>query len=672
MSSPHPEPDSQSSSSTDLERQHTSPGDSESPLRPNHPRHYTDGSVSSEEVDRRERVLPRFMEEEGTGKRWRWVPYPIRKGTRFVVNWIEGPENPRIFKIKPFLPAIQEAPIRFLDRVLPSRKHRIWLFFAYMSAWILTFALVDWHSQVAADIEGYGEPSEIGCGTTYWSKDNGCGIDGDDCRPFDNSSFAFRCPSSCTSYHVLNPRAVGITEVDYATFVIGGPSDPSNDLNPIYRGDSFICQAAIHAGLVSDTTDGCGVVSLVGEQSNFTSSDRNGIDSIAFDSYFPLSFTFLSGIDCHAQDASFSLLAISVVFTGILSLFTTSSAAFFFGTFIIAFWQVGLASDPPLTGPVNSLFSNVLGNFLPAMFVGWVIYDKMGVRRTLRGLTAQVEKTVLWLGALWVGALTNYTFDYIPIQRLTGHDLDQQPGAKAALAIIVAVLVVIVGGQIWCFQQERRLVRYLQLYALFLFAIIIGLVLPGLSLRIHHYILALLLLPGTSIQTRPSLLYQGLLVGFFVNGIARWGFDSVLQTAAALQGDAQTGSALPELLAPIINTTLKTITFQWQQPADDIYDGVSILVNDVERYRGFFDDQDGFEFTWTRDMNGTYNEYFRFAFIEGATAEDYTKAGTWNAGMEWVQMAAGASRIKGRDLDAPGYSDVLLPRDLRRHDWNRK
>lgn len=36
-------------------------------------------------------------------------------------------------------------------------------------------------------------------------------------------------------------------------------------------------------------------------------------------------------------------------------------------------------------------------------------------------------------------------------------------------------------------------------------AIVVCLTLPGLELRIHHYILALLLLPGTGIQTRTSL-----------------------------------------------------------------------------------------------------------------------------------------------------------------------
>ena len=118
-----------------------------------------------------------------------------------------------------------------------------------------------------------------------------------------------------------------------------------------------------------------------------------------------------------------------------------------------------------------------------------------------------------------MGALSNYTFEWIPIQRLNAHDLEQQPGAKLALAIIILILSLVVIKQVFYFRREGRLIRYLGIYGTFIGAILLSLLLPGLSLRIHHYILALLLLPGTSMQTRPALLYQGLLVGLFT-GVA--------------------------------------------------------------------------------------------------------------------------------------------------------
>ncbi|KAJ4145522.1 hypothetical protein LMH87_004370 [Akanthomyces muscarius] len=586
------------------------------------------------------------------GRKWpKWVPFPIERTGRAIARWTRGPPNAQPYRIRPLLPSVQEFPLRLMDRLLPGRRRRAWLLFLYLAIWIVAFALIKRQETLAGEIAGWGRPKPIGCGAAYFSRSNLCGLDGNDCRPFNGSALPFRCPGNCASYRVLNPRAVGDQEVIYRPLIVGGPTTDLDPESATYRGDSYICGAAVHAGIISNTDGGCGVVKLVGRQQDFVSTDRNGITSVSFDSYFPQAFQFVK-VDCHATDARFSILALSVVFTAVLGLFTASPAAFFFPTFVGAFWTVGMATDMPSYTTVAALFSNILGKFVPAMFTGWVIYDKMGVRRTLKGLTAQVEKIVLWLGACWVGALDNYTLDFIPIQRLNGHDLAQQPGARAALAIIVIALFFIIVFQAWCFRQEARFNKYIKVYAIFVAGIILSLILPGLNLRIHHYVLALLLLPGTSMQTRPSLLYQGLLVGLFINGIARWGFGSFLETDGALQGDAQLGTVLPSIRAPAIDWSngtagaQSTITFKWDLPPLDEYDGISILVNDVERYRSYFDDTHtpAQEYTWTRNSSLGLPEYFRFGFMVGSNAGDYTKAGVWSKDGEWKDMAAGPSK----------------------------
>jgi len=329
---------------------------------------------------------------------------------------------------------------------------------------------------------------------------------------------------------VLNPRTIGSQDIVYGPLVVGGP---------VYHGDSFICGSAIHAGIIKDLDRGCGIVSRVGQRDNFSTTQQNGIKSVEFDSYFPLSFEFTRA-ECKGKDPRWFLLVISLVFTITLSLFTTSPSLQFFITFTSLFAHVSLISDP--SGISNrsisvlpELFSNFVGRLLPAAFCAVVLYWTC-VKHSLEGLTTgtQFEKTVLWVGGCWIGALNNYTFDWIPLQRLTGHDLEQQPGAKLSLAIIVVILAMIVVQQVYYFRLERRLLKYLALYGLFVFTIIICLLLPGLNLRIHHYVLALLLLPDTNLQTRSSLFFQGLLLGLFINGVARWGFDSVLQTSRAL------------------------------------------------------------------------------------------------------------------------------------------
>lgn len=595
---------------------------------------------------------PRFLQDQSSWRYLQWVPTPIRRVSKQAVRWAQGPDPPRINIIRPWFPWIQEAPVRLLDRYIPKRRHRISLLIAHYLCWILTFAFVLRQSTLATEIEQWGVPSNIGCTNTYWVAGNQCGLNGNDCRPFKDSGLAFRCPANCASTKILNPRAVGAQELNYVPLVIGGPTD--NDTTAVYRSDSFICGSAIHAGIIDNIKGGCGVVKLVGERSSYQSSKKHGITSIGFDSAFPSSFSFEKEITCKAKDTRWPLLAVSLTFTIVLSVFTTSPSIFFFSIFTGLFTHTGFGSDPPPYHTMAGLVSNMLGKFLPAAFCAFVIYKYMGVERALGGLTAQLEKTILWLGGCWAGTLSNYTFDWIPIQRLNAHDIKQQPGAKTALATIVTVLVIIVVKQIYFFRMEGRLIRFLGLYGIFLSAILISLLLPGLSLRIHHYILALLLLPGTSMQTRPALLYQGLLVGLFINGIARWGFDPVLQTPGALQGDAQHNSALPKIPPPKISmgSDVSSISFSWLPPPNP-FDGISVLVNDVERFRGYTDE--GFasdkHFVWHRNSSLLQPEYFRFAYMEDSVSWDYTKAGTWNVNGTWTEMKKGPSKVKSRSLD---------------------
>jgi hypothetical protein len=424
--------------------------------------------------------------------------------------------------------------------------------------------------------------------------------------------------------------------------VVGGTPNASESRESVYRGDSFICGAAIHAGILKDSRGGCGVLSLIGEQSSYGSAMKNGILSVGFNSSFPMSFDFDQSDSVlraseKCRDPRWDLLILSTIFTSIFSIFTTSPVSFFAPIFIIVYFQIAMASDPPYFADYPSLASGALANFLPAAFVAIVIYG-FAVRKTLRKLNAQIEKTILWIGGCWVGAMSNVTLELIPLQRLTSHDINQQPGAITALVILVLVIAGVAIYQAWCLRREGRLPHYLALYATLGIGLCILLAVPGLQLRIHHYILALLLLPGTSLQTRPSLLCQGLLVGLFINGIARWGFASILQTAAELRGDAQLGTGVPNITTPIIEAT--NITFSWTGLAKG-YEGVSALVNDVERFRGSHKDGDT-SFTWTR-QNSEHPEYFRFGFVNyipfgGVSYSDFTHAGTWWPNGSWSDI----------------------------------
>ena len=280
--------------------------------------------------------------------------------------------------------------------------------------------------------------------------------------------------------------------------------------------------------------------------------------------------------------------------------------------------------------------------YLPTAFAAWLLYSYC-IRHALLGLEAHLEKTILWLGGCWIGALNNYTFDKIPISRLTGHDLSQQPGAITALIVMLLVILAAGIGQAWCFRVERRLLRYLGFYLVLGIIVLCLAAVPGLQLRLHHYIIALLL-PGTSLQTRPSLLYQGILVGLFIDGVARWGYASILQTSDALREDGQLGSLLLEILAPMITSQIATFLMPTLAAG---FDGISVLVNDVERYRAHGPTLvDTFNCTRTEPEDPMF---FRFAFTGtkplGVTwYGDYTKPGTWYANGTWEEPGPGPSK----------------------------
>ncbi|EWC45317.1 hypothetical protein DRE_00716 [Drechslerella stenobrocha 248] len=501
---------------------------------------------------------------------------PKKVGTA-VSRWIRGPDPPEIQRINPIFPHIQAIPIRILDNYCRTKRSKAFAWLVACALWLMSFILVEHFSYFR------GEETILQCNDNLWAKNSGCGLDGIDCRSFANASFVFRCPTDCGSARVLEPYTIGDQQFNYQGLLIGGglPSPGVDSRTRHYRADSFICLAAAHSGVLQADKGGCARLRKTGMQASFPSSSSGGFESIPFDAPFVSSFTIEDSESC--TDLRWTAFGITLAFSIVISLFTTNPTVFYWSLFCSIFWEVGMAGDPPRHRTAYDLVAIAATRFLPTAFAGYVI-ERFVVRRTLVGLNAQIEKTVLWVGACWIGALNNYTFDvWVPISRLTPHDLGQQPGAKAALAIIVVALVVIAVFQVLAIRKEGNMARYLQFYLLCAVCIGLLIAIPNLNLRIHHYILSLLLLPGTRVQTRPSLVYQGLLMGLFINGLARWGWDGILQTSFELRGDALLGSMLPKLEDVVVAAA--NVTVFWALPKTP-YDSVSVLVNDVERYRG--------------------------------------------------------------------------------------
>ena len=574
-------------------------------------------------------------------------------------RWLEGPRPSRPFKITPFFPNLQPWPVQLLERF---KLRRNYFLLGLCLSWLILFVTILSHSAISCSIQKY-TPVMLSCTSRFWEDSIFCGLNGRNCEPFTNASFAFRCPSSCETAKVWSTYFVGTRDIVYRNLVIGGPT--ADGTEHFYRGDSFICSAALHAGITSNTYGGAGIVSLVGERSNYRSSDGHGISSISFSTTFPQSFTLTSvpaepGKHHSCSDPRWKLALLSILITTLVAFVSGSSAQFFYATFTITFFTVSLAIDPPYvdnpshstdrTNSISMLLSSSLQAFLPSVPVAFILYHNF-ISHTLSDLpsSVSVSKVLLWLFPQWFGALNAYTFDTnLPIQRLTPHDLAKQPGAIPALIFIILLLICIAVGQIWCFRLEARLIAYLKLYlglSLVLLALLaVSFIVPTLHLRIHHYILALLLLPGTAIQTRPSLLYQGLLVGLFISGVARWGFASILETDAVLFNDSG-GAAFATVGGKVDLSSLSlpfpifegpdnsNLIFNVSDVIHDTQGRISVLVNDVERYRSSPSTSDSQMFNWTMNPQ-TEISYFRVAPVrEDSFGRDVISLGDYGGGV---------------------------------------
>ncbi|KAJ5195609.1 uncharacterized protein N7498_009047 [Penicillium cinerascens] len=557
------------------------------------------------------------------------------------VAWCKGPDPPHVYRVNSWFPKWQAAPARLVERGLPKGPMKMAALLGGLLFWVVVFFSLLKMSVADQEVLGYGQPVKLSCHQRLWNNATDCGVNGELCLPFEDQSFAFRCPSGCAAAILLEPYNVGEREYNYRPQVIGGePSRPGGYTSGLYRGDSSICASALHAGLISDAMGGCGILHRHVQKSNFENVTQNGIESIRFLPHFPMSFMLSRqasspGLSetklAECSDSRWSLFAFTLAVTTALSMTVSSASAFYSAIYFIVWFQVAMASDPP-TSSFYDRVSVCFGRFIPGAFVGFVLYY-FCVKYTLGGLDAHVEKTILWLGGCWVGALNTDTFDHIPISRFTLHDIQQQPGAFIALLIIISSLIVITFVQAYCFRREGRFFPMLRLYALLVLGVLILALIPYMNLRIHHDLLALLLLPGTSMQTRASLLFQGILVGLYINGVARWGFGSILQTPASLLDGAKLGTAPPVINPPRIEHQNRLV-FSFPDLPGHV-DGISVLINDVLRFRSLKSNnsQDVAEFVWHRGFANEI-EYFRFGYVHahalgGVWYEDFTEPATW-------------------------------------------
>ncbi|KAL5495371.1 hypothetical protein ACEPAI_834 [Sanghuangporus weigelae] len=511
----------------------------------------------------------------------------------------------------------------------------------FISKWLLTCLVPAYIIGLAflTRSQYYFTPPDswVGCTSTYWLANDECGLNGQNCEPFDNTTFDFRCPAQCTSVVLANPRTIGNIQIDNVPVIVGG-----GDNNKTYRGDSFICSAAVQAELFKDSSGGCGTVELIGNFTDFLSLTAHGLTSASFPTIFPLSYRFsrTSSLS-HCSDLRDYVLAFNILITALLFLVLRPKPIFLYWCLVcIGFWHVILYSQPQgYPPPLDTAF----GIFLPALFVAYAFW-RLAFRFVLPAFSnAPLERSVWYLAAFWPGVLLNIVTEGIPIDRLLVSDIQKRSGALTAIIVISIVLVAIVVNQIRVIRKTGWLPKYLAWYITGgLIALILS-QLPNLTLRVHHYIIAMALMPGTAFPTRLSAIYQAFLLGMFLNGVAAFGFDSILQTAEDLRRDAPQGSSLPTFLtnSSTYNSSipLSNQTIFWDAIPDsgDGWDGFALLVDDVERFTGA-----ALNFSLASLQEGIPH-FFRLAFQRSGSSGDFTKATTLWPNGTWMDPLPGPS-----------------------------
>lgn len=533
---------------------------------------------------------------------------------RFLYRLWNGPTQPvddpapRIHILMPW----EEIPDRIKKNI--PRKIRILALILYFLLWfgLCYNILIPYFSHPPQSSNNQDPPIlALSCesSNSFWrGKNAACGLNGELCPSIDSGKdVLFRCPALCDrGSWVYSLAPIGDQRVRYRGYFVGGGEyhdEKNNQLSHPYRADSFPCGAGVHAGLISPFFGGCARVSFDSKsQSSFPSTKGNyGVsDSIDFNSFFPNSYFFKTlklqkdEFFSHCYDPRLLILIVNIIL-GIPIVYLASGCVMYWAINIVGFWTICLATDPPVTVDAmdpetySHLLSIGLERFLPTCFILYVLWHTSS-KRTFDTFPEEsnmkhspLTRLFLWYPLFWLGVLNNISFDRLPVDRLTIEDLKRQPGGFLAVGSIIFTILTCAIIQAYKIWLSGRFKKYINIYFTFIFSLIIISQLPGLTLRIHHYILAMLLIPGCATRGRTAIMFQGILFGLFLSGVSRWGLAAIAETATSLNRDDPSGKILPPEL---LEFNKDSGILSWANiPSDkQKYTLISLLINDIERY----------------------------------------------------------------------------------------
>jgi hypothetical protein len=367
----------------------------------------------------------------------------------------------------------------------------------------------------------------------------------------------------------------------------------------IYRGDSWICPAAIHSGVLDDQGGFIIVenVSRVGQL--FTSSFRNGIQSFDFNATYPIMYKITKPISTIggndyviAAQIMFALLLSGLSFLGISRQQYFASISFW----IYLYW--GFFSADVVNASIN--VSDMLASFIPYCAVLFSYYTIMIADFLPDPSLYSLELAVLYMGGMWLGLYLDMLAEFLPQLPPLSFDSNMFRNIGSTLTLVAIFFFVGVLALYYLYLQRRQhqLVSYLSGYAAVAVVMISTKFLFGLVFHLHHYLTALMLLPITMVRNRFSLVVVGLLLGYYSQGVIKFGFDSPFDTVE--RAFKTTGRTLNTINTNwILNgSSIANGTLMWNyslgyRNVTDLFKetnfpitSYSLVINDIEVYRG--------------------------------------------------------------------------------------
>jgi hypothetical protein len=478
------------------------------------------------------------------------------------------------------------APLPVKQAVAAYFRHN-WIAVIYSGVALGLTVLLLYLSFFAAVMDdGLGtQPEFLSCRS--WAYGTDCGLWGFNCLPFVTEWSAIRCRSRCTMDQSSSLAVWGSGQ---------------------YHGNSRICRAAVHAGVIG-ANGGCALMRFAGPANSFAGSTANGVTTESFASWFPKTFEFKAAPSRFCTDLTWPILVVSALLCMGFALLPRTNAAMLYATLVgWGFFYVRLVGQPQSVDYAGIAISSFGEVFVLLAASYWLFTVAPAETFSQWDSLALRQRLLLWSLCYVVPyfvLLNMNMFEYISgLSVNLGGYQDTHVNAGTYVAIVLVALFML-----YCaFQFLRELYRQGRWRRLLLWYAVIGaavlltwVLFNSTDFHLHHTMLGAMLIPLTRFPTPLAAVAQSALLGCFVQGYAAWGWGSYLNTKRTCCKSAllflTSGSDVFLLLctatyltidkpkaATVTNVTRSSANFSWV-PLKGV-DGYSLRLNKVEVYRG--------------------------------------------------------------------------------------